>query len=116
MLPSPEGMIGTLRSISAITFVSRRRLPGRDIRRIAPGAAKTVEGGLCCELRQPNEFGHSSALQLSQSHRFDAMRLAFAQDQIGAIARGQDVFLQVHEVDGAPKLQRLGDRLRLRQL
>ena len=57
---------------------ARRPLPGRDIRRIAPVAAKTVKGGLCCEFRQPNEFRHSSALQLSQSHRFDAMRLAFA--------------------------------------
>jgi hypothetical protein len=94
----------------------RRRLPGRDIGRVAPFPAHAVQCGLRSKLGRLDRSYHDSGLQLPQGYHLHAMRLALAQNQVGALARGQDVFLQIHEVDGAPKLQRLGDRLLLRQL
>ena len=54
-------------------------------------------------------------LQPPQRDLFDQMALDLPQDEIGALARRQDVLAQIEEVDARPDRGRGLDRLRVRQ-
>jgi magnesium chelatase family protein len=54
-------------------------------------------------------------LQPSQRHFLDEMALDLLQDQVGALARRQNVLAQIEEIDARPDRGRGLDRLRVRQ-
>src|SRR6476620_7193467 len=56
----------------------------------------------------------STSLQLPEGHRLHRMILPFAQDQVGALPRRQDILGEIDEIDGAPQRQPDGPRLLLR--
>src|ERR1043166_6362364 len=63
------------------------------------------------ELTKRTEGASARRSQLPQPHFLHQMVRLFLQDEVGALARGEDVLVQVHEVDAVPDRGRGLDRL-----
>src|SRR5262249_9090732 len=85
--------------------------PKKSAACISPRRCPTARSSTRCAAPRERELG----LEAPQRHFLDQMALDLLQDQVGALARRQDVLTQIEEIDARPDRGRGLDRLRVRQ-
>src|SRR5215472_772973 len=85
--------------------------PKRSAACISPRRCPTAYSSTRCAARRERKLG----LQPPQRDFLDQVALDLLQDQVGALARRQNVLAQIEEIDARPDRGRGLDRLRVRQ-
>src|SRR5262249_24379178 len=85
--------------------------PRKSAACISPRRCPTAPSSTRCAAPRERELPS----QPPQRHFFHEVALDLLQDQVGALARRQDVLAQIEEIDAPPDRRRGRDRLRVRQ-
>src|ERR1700730_14770065 len=87
------------------------KAPKKSAACISPRRCPTAPSSTRCAARRERKL----RLQPPQRHFLDQVALDLLQDQVGALARRQDVLAQIEKVEARPDRRRGLDRLRVRQ-
>src|SRR5262245_43606580 len=85
--------------------------PTKSVACISPRRCPTARSSTRCAARREREL----RLQPPQRDLVDQVALDLLQDQVGALARRQDVLAQIEKIDARPDRRRGLNRLRVRQ-